>query len=315
MGLRYTQCTIQTGTLGEGEHFGPAGKPGDWQEFSASFTQPLSPTLPSPRVFITPALDNSFHRGSAPVCVITAATSEGFTVAARNISNSAGETAFTWVAMCDTAEKDPIGTPLTHDVPGLRVGALAPRSFAPDGEIGDLQTWPTPRNFSPLGVEVDPFSIELSSVLMTPANLNVTTNNVAAVGLVDRPQADGLAVLTARNSDSARGECAFYWAVFAQSALFDSSKREPSIETGAAFSSFAPSGSFGDWQFEDIYFSDPFLTPPVILLSGLIVNHRLAVVGLAQDVTPYGFRLAMRNADIIGGPAGCSWAAIGWPTS
>jgi hypothetical protein len=314
MSLRYTLCTVQVGTLGEGAHFAPAGEPGDWQELSADFQGPWPVTIPLPRVFVSPFLDNSFHGGSAPVCVVTEVTPEGFTFSARNTSPSAGETAFTWVAICDTIENDLQGVPLTHSVPDISVGTASPRSFSPTRAFGDLQVWPTPERFVN-GAAADPFSVELSSVMLTGTNLNVTANHVAAVGFVDRPRFDGLAVLAARNSDIVGGMCGFFWGSFAQSTVFDVRKREPSIELGEAVSFFERSGHAGDWQFKDVYFADAFLTAPVVLTTSFSVTQRVAIVSLAQNVTPFGFTLALRNADIIAGRAGSAWVAIGWPAS
>ncbi len=65
-----------------------------------------------------------------------------------------------------------------------------------------------------------------------------------------------------------------------------------------------------------IYFTDTFLAPPVVLVTG---NHpqsegrNPAVVGIAQNVTPFGFRLAALNSDCIGGRTGSYWVVIGWP--
>lgn len=37
------------------------------------------------------------------------------------------------------------------------------------------------------------------------------------------------------------------------------------------------------------------------------------MVGVAQAVTPFGFRLAARNSDCMAGRSGFYWVAIGWP--
>ncbi len=65
-----------------------------------------------------------------------------------------------------------------------------------------------------------------------------------------------------------------------------------------------------------IYFTDPFLAPPVVLLTDndpRSEGRNPAVVGIAQNVTPFGFRVAARNSDYIGGRTGFYWVAIGWP--
>jgi hypothetical protein len=54
---------------------------------------------------------------------------------------------------------------------------------------------------------------------------------------------------------------------------------------------------------------------PVILTTSLSANQPIAAVGVAQNVTPYGFTLALRNADIVGGRAGIAWVSIGWPAN
>ncbi|MGD0125405.1 MAG: hypothetical protein ABSF46_08610 [Terriglobia bacterium] len=326
MSVKLTNSIITGGSLGEGLSFGPACKPGDWQELTVRINWPQNQLLP--RVFVTPYLDDTFPQGAAPVCVVAGVGLDSFTLAARNATRSqGGSTAFSWLAMREPVpsnvdvELDIHGTPMvagtyvnepvlplaTLPVPDLSMGVVPPLSFAPAGAFGDLQTWPTP------GVP-DP---NQSSVLMAPTNLNVTVNNVAAVGLVNRAHIADPFLLTARNSDCASGACAFYWAAFSHSNLFNpQAKPEPSIETGEVNTlSFPPSGQTGDWQFVDIYFADPFLNAPVVLLTAhsAISSTRAAVVGIARDVTPYGFRLAMRNSDCGAGVAGFYWAAIGMP--
>ena len=73
---------------------------------------------------------------------------------------------------------------------------------------------------------------------------------------------------------------------------------------------FAPDDVPGDWQEWEVYFNEPFLTPPIVLLtandlaeSGQVYGYAPAV-GIARNVTPTGFLLAARNSQPAAGAAG-----------
>src|SRR4051812_9065934 len=103
----------------------------------------------------------------------------------------------------------------------------------------------------------------------------------------------------AHNTDIVAGCCAFNWASFSYSKHFDrgaANMAEPVVETGeVAGAWFAPSGWRGDWHTWDIRFKRPFAATPVVLLTAnkpadTPVQLNPAVLGMAQGVTPGGFR-------------------------
>jgi len=85
-------------------------------------------------------------------------------------------------------------------------------------------------------------------------------------------------------------------------------------------------------QFPPVDFGEPFLTPPLVFVGTndflsldsdvisaipratpiLRSNNVVAVAPMAEDVTPYGFTIAARNTDLVGGTVGFCWMAIGW---
>jgi hypothetical protein len=72
---------------------------------------------------------------------------------------------------------------------------------------------------------------------------------------------------------------------------------------------FGASCETGWSAYWEVYFSKPFLSPPVVLLT--CKDADVAVVGLARDVTTHGFTLAGLNSDCAAGNAQFYWVAIG----
>jgi hypothetical protein len=147
--------------------------------------------------------------------------------------------------------------------------------------------------------------------------MNVQAHNAAAVGIVENPTAQRF-TLHARNSDCAVGDCAFYYLAIAT--LLDQPNGDGGnlqVGTGEVQAMSLNAACVpGDAQTSQVDFHQPFLTPPTVLLTANDLGvaqdgHNAAAVGIAQNVTPYGFTLLARNSDCMGGQAGFYWVAIG----
>lgn len=203
-----------------------------------------------------------------------------------------------------------------NQVPTVDMGDLLPLFFNRAGALGDQGGTANP---------ITAHNTTEAAILLTATDQNVKGHSVPAVGALQSRFVIGVGPTThlaARNSDLVSGSCAFHWAAFSHNRLFDTSdtsSNEPRIETGeVAAAWFEPSGQPGDWHTWDIHFRDQFADSPIVLLTAskpketpLELNP--AVVGVAQAVTPLGFRLAARNSDIGNGHTGFNWVAIGLP--
>jgi len=116
------------------------------------------------------------------------------------------------------------------------------------------------------------------------------------------------------------GFCAYAWLALAPF----STDRPPSpdlvIDSGVScVSKYALTGTPGDTFRQEIYFGGPFLTPPLVFvwpMTGRVrcrTPRNVGVVGMAQNITPYGFTLVGRNSDCKadGGSTGFYWVGIG----
>jgi hypothetical protein len=222
---------------------------------------------------------------------------------------------------------------IAHQVPDVSTGVLPPLFFGPADAPGAQSGTPS----------VDQLDTGSAAVLLTATDQGVTGHSVAAVGVLRNDFTEGIGKstsLVARNSDCAKGGCAFNWARFPLNKVFvpgtvvdgftvdaqgvpnsitEGPVPEFSIETGeVAAERFQPSGVAGDWRTWDIRFTDRFAAAPVVLVTAdkaeaTPPQANPAVVGIAQAVTPHGFRLAARNSDFGAGEAGFNWVAIGLP--
>jgi hypothetical protein len=130
-------------------------------------------------------------------------------------------------------------------------------------------------------------------------------------------------LLSARNSDCAFGVCNFNWVALSQPSALTGIGDSANVwvDTGVVSAKFFSQDCLaGDTQSWAVDFSAPFLTSPIVLLTandiGLITqpspgDHNCAAVGIARDITPYGFTLTARNSDCSSGKAGFYWVAIG----
>jgi hypothetical protein len=288
--------------------FEPDCIPGDWQSYQLKFDTPFQDAA-KVRVIVTANNENIHpsNHNPAVVGVVTAVSTTGFTLWARNSDCNEGLAGFYFMAVEELGQPPPAGEGVD-----LRYGILQQKSFRKDCEPGDSQKW-FPRFSSP-------FPSGERVALATGCNLNVRDSNVPAVGISRNLDVNGFE-LAARNSatcmplSGTTGACAFYYVAGVEGVKpkpdnriwIDSGVVSPK-HFGRACKTSSPSW-LNSWE---VYFSKPFLTPSVVLLTCRDADV-VAVVGLAQDVTTHGFTLAGFNSDCFhrGGRAQFNWVAIG----
>lgn len=304
MSTQINQTDFQFGTV-TARHFSEHCVPGDWETCPIIFPKPFDEK--TPRVIVT-ANNENVDKGAHNAAVVGIAqkvTPTGFVLAARNSDCARGFAGFNWTAVLETPgeqKEKPVN---------LRMGVLQPKKFQSDCTAGDWNSWGV--NFST--------KLEKCVALLTASNLNVKPwhqddtlwyHNPAVVGIVQDLTPTGF-TLAARNSDCAEGYCTFYYVALSQ---INAGKADLWVDTGEEIAQhFGPDCKSGDWKGWTISFSEPFLTPPVVLVTAndlKVQGHNAAVVGIAQDVTPNGFTLSARNSDCASGQAGFYWVAIGW---
>jgi hypothetical protein len=309
MSVPINQAIFQMGTV-EQRFFSKDCEPGDTETFNISFPTPFP--AQGVRVIVT-ANSLNVPRGAHNAAVVGIAqqvTPAGFVLRARNsdCADAGGFAGMNWMAVLETPDiqQKPIN---------IRMGVLQPQSFSPDCESGDTRDFGG--NFSTSINDNQPV------VLVTASNLNVQGHNAAVVGTVLYPQTDTTGVvLKGRNSDCASGGCGFYYVALSHKTP---GRADLIVDTGDVHpQNFFADCTEGDTRSWDVYFHQPFLTPPVVLVTanGSEANfHNAAAVGMARNVTPYGFTLVGRNSDCFGEggvfgprpaiPAGFYWVAIG----
>jgi hypothetical protein len=286
-------------TGGSPPHFEPDCIVGDWQSYQVAFDHHFQ-NADDVRVIVT-ANDEGVPTADNPpvVGVAWGVSTTGFTLWGRNSDSEEGEAGFYYMAV------EELGQPPPGEPVDLRLGILQQKFFIREGQPGAWQTWfPTFRAF-PAGKQY--------AALVTGCNLNVRSSNVPAVGISRNLDVDYFD-LAARNSarcmppSRSSGACAFYYV-----AGVEGEKPEPDriwIDSGVVgpnpFGSSCNAGWTTSWE---VYFSRPFLSPPVVLLT--CKDADVAVVGLARDVTTHGFTLAGLNSDCAPGMAQFYWVAIG----
>jgi len=320
---RYSQIRIALDLFNELPRLEPAGQSGDRVERVISFEGDLPVPIPhfsaAPRVIVTPVRKLRLNEaGSVNILLAVGAvrdvTPQGFRLVAYNRDPDFGGTmAFNWVAIEESPDA-------TTPVPDLVTGVLPlQQRFAsfPD-RFNGRRTFHDGGTFG-AGL----FDTSVASVQLTATDHGVDGHSVAAVGSVDNPEdLESRKAMQAHNVDVAAGGCAFNWTTFSLAKVFErgSSGREPAIETGAVAEQwFSPGGEPGDWKTWDVLYSGRFATPPVVLLTPAYaadIPERLnaAVVGIVQEATSDGFRLAARSCDLRGGLAGFNWIAISNPS-
>jgi hypothetical protein len=248
-----------------------------------------------------------------PVCVTRDVTAKGFRLAAHNADlDFGGSYSFNWAAI----EESP---GVTNSVPLLDRGLFPPVHVAPfRTALGGKRSFQDHVFFFP---KEPVLNRSVASVQLTTTDQMVSEHSVAAVGIVYNPFEEPTTFdLAVHNTDISAGGCAFNWITFSYTKRLDPAAAqtpEPAIETGAVAETwFERSGQPGDWRTWDISFRSPFAAAPTILVTAnkaedIPVRLSVAVLGMVQAVTPWGFRLAARNADLGPGLAGFHWIAIG----
>lgn len=307
------EVAVRIGTVA-GRHFNVDCQPGDTQTWNVSFGDdtPFVPDTPI-RVILTPnnhptsfAVPN-ITENAAIVGVVQQLDHSGFQLRARNSGCATGTAGFNWMAVQPTP-----GT-VQETVDFCRIGVIPPRRFHPDCRPGDRSTWQV--RFSPELNVIDDATI---IALLTPTNLNVMGHSPAVVGIAQEVSKGGISI-SARNSDSGpSGDCSFYLA-----ALCNGPRRSVRMWMASGDvspQSFEPDDRPGDWRAWHVYFPRPFLSPPIVLLTAtdngvppidIEFGYIAHAVGVAQNVTSYGFTLASRNSGCIEGSVGFNWIAIG----
>jgi hypothetical protein len=321
MGVSLSEAWLEVGTTSLAE-FTPSCTPGDWVTWRIPFTSPGLKVPPA--VIVTP---NNRHAQpddhiAAPVGVAQHVTAQGFILAARNSDCAAGVASFDWLAI-STADRA-----VKPNVTSVRMRVVQPMWFSADCTIGDTQ-----------GRELtfwDPVQDDNAFVFLTASDSGVfgefpngrDAHNAAAVGRVMDSTLQGF-LLSARNSDSASGRCAFYSSAIDMNVdtVFDNGA-SLFVDVGTVNVDYilaSLSGVFtpGSWISVAVDFHQPYREPPVVLLTanddgvsqavaGTGTDHNAAVVGIATNVTPNGFILSARNSDCAPrGTCGFYWVAIG----
>jgi hypothetical protein len=88
------------------------------------------------------------------------------------------------------------------------------------------------------------------------------------------------------------------------------------VDFGDVTLSVGPGGQFGDREDRAIYFTAPFLAPPIMLLTARTLPSQSgsdlrAVHPVAHNVDQYGFTAMARSADHRAGTMTLSWIAFG----
>lgn len=287
-------------TGGSPPRFEPDCIVGDWQSYQVNFDKEFDDP-DKVRVIVTandedvPTADNP-----AVVGVVWGVSKKDFTLWARNSDGETGEAGFYYMAV------EELGKPPEGELVDLRLGILQQKSFIREGQPGAWQTWNP--NFLPLFPAGKQYA-----ALVTGCNLNVRSSSVPAVGMSRNLDFDHFD-LAARNSAAcvpgprSSGACAFYYVAGVEGVTPDPDRIW--IDSGVVgpnpFGSSCNAGWTASW---DVYFSRPFLSPPVVLLT--CKDADVAVVGLARDVTTHGFTLAGHNSDCASGMAQFYWVAMG----
>jgi hypothetical protein len=309
MTIPMSHLLFLAGTTPTAQRFAQSCVVGDTQSWPINFRFQLPGNV---SVIVTPnnrKVGDGLHN-AAVVGIAQKVSPDSFLLTARNSDCAAGAASFDWIAFSDVALKE-----AQRELPFVRARTLQGQHFKPSCIPGDTQVQPV-TFWSPLPDPDEFIFLTASAPWPAPSTLNVGAHNAAAVGIVQNSNAAGFN-LSARNSDCAEGDCAF------NSFAITTLPKQPNGDAGNLQVDvgqinaihFSQSCGAGDTQSVFIDFHQPFLTSPIVLLTandlGVAAGgHNAAVVGVAADVTPYGFTLLARNSDCASGEAGFYWAAI-----
>jgi hypothetical protein len=307
MSTEISETMIQFGSLDK-RHFAKSGAAGQWEQFTVKLPVTFSKMNTLPSVIVTPSDQGlSGFTASQMVPAVGIAfdvTTTGFTLSARNPSNRDGFAGFNWMAALETP-----GT--KQKSVDLRMGVTQPKYFqTPSAPITSIGSHSGHRDWY---IQYPSFHHK-ETAFVTATNLYGTGNrNAAVVGMAIDPHYSGLWII-GENTDISNGDCAFYFVSLAEGE--EPVGKDIWVETGGTISmELGPSDQNSSWRTEEVTFRDPFMTPPVVLVTtsspGWAKYRSVSALGIARYVTTHGFTLAAHNTDQTRGLAWFSWIAIG----
>jgi hypothetical protein len=329
--------------------FTPSCTPGDWVSFGkTTFATPFPDfrgfDVP-PVVIVSPRMSrdrapNPNSEAPAVVPIVSRFDSKGFELVARNADCVGGSVGFDWMALAAYPEGDHVPRAAM-----AQVGLTPPQHFQIECQPGDWKTWKTPSLNDELGrarggVYVFSTATDANATPMPPTETPWSSYDLELYGSCTPPWpwlaqpldllhapvtgfthmywGGGMAV-RARNTGF-EGNAACNFLVAAPERSEDPRLSSMSVDSGFVTSKFfAPKQELrgGQWQTWDIYFSDPFIAPPVVLLTANAYDRKgsrtCAPVGIVSRVNPYYFTIAARNSDCAAGEAGFNYVAFGCP--
>lgn len=278
----------------------------------------------------------------APVGYVQNIGPTGFDIIALNTDSQGGQAGFNWMAIAETPE------PASRRIFGLRMALSHPLHFEVSATLGDWQIFRIPFS-TPFISSFKTFPVRLLTGSnhgraltmtivpdhrdLTPASLYTLFSAepyvgeggvVGAVGVATdffQPDSNHGVTFLARNQDAFGGQCAFYH-VALDGDPHDLLDPQILVDTGTtpdALEVFS-GGDLRGYRYWHIYFSRPFLTPPVVLLTATdqgVVDMQptlppVQTIGQAYDVTPYGFTLVARDtSNLDTGKTFLHWVALG----
>jgi hypothetical protein len=287
--------------------------PGDWGSWKIKFaTQPQSQFQNDDVVVMVTPSDRGIPQGFGRCCaaagVVYNADKNGCTIRARNSDKAAGIVSFNWLAVQETnAPKYPVFD--------IRAGVVQPQYLGRRGDNDSDNSW----------------DIQLYNPFLTPPHFFLTESNLnhfesyyapnmsnnpnlsAIMSVAQNAQTDRFKIF-AHSSDIKNGTGSFNYIGVApvpeQKGAIDAY-----IDTGILGKKwFGPDENESDWQeWNNIYFKEPFLTPPIVLATPYNKNMHgnAAPVGIVRNVTTHGFTLSARNSSSDAGEVGFYWLALG----
>lgn len=307
--------TIRFGKTDKAQVFNRRDWPGDTQHWEITFDPPF-PDGVLPTVFLS-ANDQRLNRNAHNVAVVGTAshiTNEGFVLSASNPECRHGEAGFNWVAIHEGFDE------IAEAKTSLRLGTVHPRNFGPrcSNEVTDWGQW-EPRFHLPQFQS-------LPLVIASPKDRTVNSNQenflgtayhlinyVHPVPLVRKVSQTNFE-LGARNAMRGSGHCAMFFAGFTHD---DPQGNENIFVTGGHLEPKQFEGYDGNntdsWV---IYFDEPFVSPPVVLVtaSDVATDETVGITGIigsANFVSRFGFVLRASNTATSPREVGFSWAAFG----
>ena len=291
MSTSLSKSTILFGDTGPASGATPAGA----QHFSTTCVAgdtknwhvPLSGFPANANIVVILTASSRFTESGSPLAHVVAAverlTPSGFDIIARNSGCAAGSASLNWLAVAETGKS---AVPLSH------VAIGQPQSFTADCTPGDTHGWPVPFPPTP-PFPSNPF------VFLTANQIGYVGDpghNAAVVGVVGDLGPMGFQ-LTARNSDSASGDCGFNSVALLPSLPGTLGGSDLLVDTGLTGPfPFKQRGTPGDTITAEIFFARPFDAPPVVLVTAVRAGLCMPAC-IARNVTRFGFTLAARNSD------------------